>query len=30
VLPREDDGRHRLRVDGELLPLAFTLIARRP
>src|ERR671933_815135 len=30
VLPREDDGRYRLRIDGELLPVAFTLIARRP
>jgi SAM-dependent methyltransferase len=30
VLPREDDGRYRLRLGGELLPLAFTLVARRP
>jgi SAM-dependent methyltransferase len=26
----EDDGRFRLRVDGQLLPAAFTLVARRP
>jgi SAM-dependent methyltransferase len=30
VLAREDDGRYRLRLDGEPLPVAFTLIARRP
>jgi SAM-dependent methyltransferase len=30
VLVREDDDRFRLRVDGELLPVAFTLAARRP
>jgi SAM-dependent methyltransferase len=30
VLPREDDGRYRLRLDGEPLPVAFTLIVRRP
>jgi SAM-dependent methyltransferase len=30
VLPREEDGRFRLRIDGELLPVAFTFIARRP
>jgi SAM-dependent methyltransferase len=30
VLAREDDDRFRLRVDGEPLPLAFTLVARRP
>jgi SAM-dependent methyltransferase len=30
VLAREEDGRYRLRLDGEPLPLAFTLIARRP
>ena len=30
VLAREDDGRWRLRIDGELLPVLFTLIARRP
>ena len=30
VLAREDDGRYRLRVDGELLPFLFTLIAARP
>ncbi|HWT22958.1 MAG TPA: class I SAM-dependent methyltransferase [Solirubrobacteraceae bacterium] len=26
----EEDGRHRLRVDGELLPVLFTLVASRP
>jgi SAM-dependent methyltransferase len=30
VLAREDDGRLRLRLGAEPLPLAFTLIARRP
>jgi SAM-dependent methyltransferase len=30
VLAGEDDGRWRLRLDGEPLPVAFTLIARRP
>jgi SAM-dependent methyltransferase len=30
LLPREDDGRFRLRLGGEALPVAFTLIARRP
>jgi SAM-dependent methyltransferase len=30
VLRREDDGRYRLRLGDELLPVAFTLIARRP
>jgi SAM-dependent methyltransferase len=30
VLTREDDGRYRLRLDGEPLPVAFSLIARRP
>jgi SAM-dependent methyltransferase len=30
VLVREDDDRFRLRVDGEPLPVAFTLVARRP
>jgi hypothetical protein len=30
VLKREDDGRYRLRLGAEALPLAFTLIARRP
>jgi SAM-dependent methyltransferase len=30
VLAREPDGRFRLRLGGEALPVAFTLIARRP
>jgi SAM-dependent methyltransferase len=30
VLAREEDGRYRLRLDGEPLPVAFTLIVRRP
>jgi SAM-dependent methyltransferase len=30
VLAREDDGAFRLRLGAEALPLAFTLIARRP
>jgi SAM-dependent methyltransferase len=30
VLTREDDGRYRLRLGAEALPVAFTLIARRP
>jgi SAM-dependent methyltransferase len=30
VLAREDDGRYRLRLGPEALPVAFTLIARRP
>jgi SAM-dependent methyltransferase len=30
LLTREPDGRFRLRVSGEALPVAFTLIARRP
>jgi SAM-dependent methyltransferase len=30
VLRQEDDGRYRLRLGGEALPVAFTLIARRP
>jgi SAM-dependent methyltransferase len=30
VLPREDDGRVRLRVSGELLPFLFSLIAAKP
>lgn len=30
VLTREDDGRYRLRLGPEALPVAFTLIARRP
>jgi SAM-dependent methyltransferase len=30
VLPRDEDGRYRLRLDGELLPVAFTFLARRP
>jgi hypothetical protein len=29
VLAREDDGRYRLRVSGELLPVLFTLTASR-
>ena len=29
-LSQEDDGRFRLRLDGEVLPVEFTLIARRP
>jgi SAM-dependent methyltransferase len=29
-LSQEDDGRFRLRLDGEALPVEFTLIARRP
>jgi SAM-dependent methyltransferase len=29
-LTREDDGRYRLRLGAEALPVAFTLIARRP
>ena len=27
LLVREPDGRHRLRIDGELLPVLFTLMA---
>jgi len=30
VLTREDDGRYRLRVDGESLPVLFTLVAAKP
>ena len=30
LLAREDDGRYRLRVDGEALPLLFTLVAAKP
>jgi hypothetical protein len=30
LLAREEDGRFRLRVDGELLPVLFTLIAAKP
>ncbi|HWT22171.1 MAG TPA: class I SAM-dependent methyltransferase [Solirubrobacteraceae bacterium] len=30
LLPADDDGRHRLRIDGEVLPVLFTLVARRP
>ena len=30
VLTREPDGRYRLRVDGEALPLLFTLVASKP
>ncbi len=30
LLRREDDGRHRLRLGGEALPVLFTLVARRP
>jgi SAM-dependent methyltransferase len=30
ILTQEDDGRYRLRLDGEALPVTFTLIARRP
>jgi SAM-dependent methyltransferase len=30
LLAREDDGRYRLRVDGEMLPLLFTLVAAKP
>jgi SAM-dependent methyltransferase len=30
VLARDDDGRFHLRFGGELLPLTYTLIARRP
>lgn len=29
VLAREEDGRFRLRLDGEALPVAYTLVARR-
>jgi SAM-dependent methyltransferase len=30
VLTREDDGRYRLRLDGEALPVLFTVLASRP
>jgi SAM-dependent methyltransferase len=30
VLAREQDDRYRLRLSGEILPLSYTLIARRP
>jgi SAM-dependent methyltransferase len=30
VLAREGDDRYRLRIDGEALPIAYTLVARRP
>jgi SAM-dependent methyltransferase len=30
ILPRGDDGRYRLRVDGELLPVLFALVAAKP
>jgi SAM-dependent methyltransferase len=30
ILAREDDGRYRLRLDGELLPFLFTLVAAKP
>jgi SAM-dependent methyltransferase len=30
VLAREDDGRYRLRVGGEALPILFTLVAAKP
>jgi SAM-dependent methyltransferase len=30
LLAPEEDGRYRLRVDGELMPLLFTLIAAKP
>jgi SAM-dependent methyltransferase len=30
LLPRDADGRYRLRVSGELLPVLFTLLASRP
>jgi len=30
ILPREDDGRHRLRIGGEQLPLLFALVAAKP
>ena len=29
VLPREADGRYRLRIDGEVLPVLYTLVASR-
>ena len=30
LLAREDDGRYRLRVDGEPLPVLFALVAAKP
>ena len=30
VVPREPDGRYRLRVDGQPLPILFTLLATKP
>jgi SAM-dependent methyltransferase len=30
VLARDDDGRYRLQVDGEVLPVLFTLVAAKP
>jgi hypothetical protein len=30
LLEPEEDGRYRLRVDGELLPMLFTLVAAKP
>jgi SAM-dependent methyltransferase len=30
VVPREEDGRCRLRLDGQLLPIIFTLLASKP
>jgi SAM-dependent methyltransferase len=30
LVAREDDGRYRLRVDGELLPVLFALVAAKP
>ena len=30
VLAHDDDGRYRLRIDGERLPVLFTLVARKP
>src|ERR1043165_9778588 len=30
LLDPEEDGRYRVRVDGELLPMLFTLVAAKP
>jgi SAM-dependent methyltransferase len=30
VLTAEDDGRYRVRIDGEVLPILFTLVAAKP
>jgi hypothetical protein len=30
MLARDDDGRYRLRISGEKLPILYTLIAARP